>query len=453
MNETDQPASPSRRGEVIRDRYVLGDVIGTGGMGIVYAAVQTSLHRTVAIKLPKAELVGDPEVLAQFRTEAMTGAHIHHRNVVGVVDFGRHAGAPFLVMEHVVGPRLGEVVTDRGPLPLSLAANLVHQVLAGLADVHAGGVVHGDVKADNILVEALRDGSSVPRLMDFGLARFADQTWIARGDRVVAGTPDYLAPELVLGGPTSFASDVYAMGMVCYEMITGETPFAGGTSKEIMQRQLSDIVLPMSWRRPRVPLSFDGFVARAVAKEPAERFANGREMCDALAEVAIDLAAMTSLHEDASPILISTDHITAPMHLPASFALAVGTNEPPTRVEQRRREVENAMLVDDPDALVISYLELAHALVEAHDLATAISELERGVAILDRSLRPGPVWRVLLTLAALYDGIGDRARACSTTRAAQQQARRERSLVGQRRAKALYERLVRPSRPAARPAH
>ncbi len=314
MKENDYTASSRRCGELIRDRYVLGDVIGSGGMGIVYAAVQASLHRTVAIKLPKDEHAGDPEVVARFRTEAMSGAHIHHRNVVGVLDFGVHAAAPFLVMEHVVGPRLGEVVTDRGPLPFSLAANLVHQVLAGLADIHANGIIHGDVKADNILVEGLRDGSSIPRLMDFGLARLAEEPWISRDHGLVAGTPDYLAPELVRGGATTFASDVYAMGMVCYEMLTGETPFAGGTSEQIMQRQLSDPAPPISWRRPRAPASFDAFVARAIAKQPTERFVDAREMCDALAEIAVELASMPSLNDAASPVTPRT--VTAPIHGP-----------------------------------------------------------------------------------------------------------------------------------------
>lgn len=432
--------TPSRRGEVIRDQYVLRDVIGVGGMGIVYAAVQTSLFRTVAIKLPKPDLVDDPEVLAQFRTEAMTGAHVRHRNVIGVLDYGRHAGAPFLVMEHVLGPRLGEVIGDRGPLPLAFAANLMDQMLAGLADIHAGGVIHADIKADNILVEALR-GNPTPRLMDFGLARFADQKAIVVDERVIAGTPDYLAPELVRGGATSFASDIYAMGMVCYEMITGETPFAGGTADEIMRRQVSDPVPPVSWRRPRSPHSLDALVARAIAKDPANRFTSACEMREALAEVAVELATMTSLYEEAAPDLASKEETTAPIHVASAIGLAIGTNEPPTHVEQRRREVENALLACDPNALVISYLELTRALVEIHDLPTAITDIEKGIAVL--SANPiAPLWRLLLTLAALYDGVGDRVRACRTTRAAQVHARRQGSLVGQRRAKALYDRLV-----------
>lgn len=433
-------SSLDRRGEVVRDAYVLGDILGVGGMGIVYAAIQTSIQRTVAIKLPRPELVEDPEVRAQFETEAMTGARIHHRNVVGVVDYGAHAGAPFLVMEHVTGPRLGEAVCDRGRLPLALAANLVHQVLAGLASVHAEGIVHGDVKCDNILVESLRDGSSIPRLMDFGLARFAAGKWIAPADRVVAGTPDYLAPELVLGGATSFASDVYAIGIMCYELVTGEAPFCGGRSEQILQRHLSGVAPPLSCRRSGVPVALDAFVARALAKHPDERFANAREMGDALADVAVELAKRRT-REDAIPVLSSTEEPTAPLHAPAG-GFALGTNEPLTRVEQRRRDVEQATFAADSNILVIAYLELARALVDAHDLATAITELERGVEQLLHDHRPGPVWRLQLTLAALYDGIGDRVRACSTMRAAQEEARRQGSVVGQQRAKALFVRLV-----------
>ena len=389
--------------------------------------------------------------------EAIAGARIHHRNVVGVVDFGVYCGAPFVVMEHVVGPRLGELVLDEGPLALPKAIAIARQLLGGLAETHAHGIVHGDLKCDNVIVELLRDGSLVPRLIDFGLARFTSAPPL-RGDedQLVAGTPDYLAPELIRGGLSSFASDVYALGAMCFEMITGQTPFGGGSSAEIMRRQLEDLAVPMSCRRPGVPPALDRFVATALAKVPERRYESAAAMVEALAEIEHEIRTELGPGADASPILCSPEATTAPMYLPRAPSkrrLAAGTPDPLLlRVDQRRHEVVEAMRTGNPDVVVVAYLELARALVDVHQLTKAITELEEGVELLAHDgldPREAPIWRLQLTLAALYDGSGDRTRACQTVREAHVLAARQGSETGQQRALKLFNRLMhrRASRP------
>lgn len=429
--------------------YVIGDVLGVGGMGIVYAAVQVALDRTVALKLPRRELADDPVVRKQFQMEAIAGARIRHGNVVGVVDFGVYQGAPFLVMEHVVGPRLGDLVLEEGPLALPIALGITGQLLGGLSEAHAQGIVHGDLKSDNVIVELVRDGSLVPRLIDFGLARFTSSSPLrGGGEQLVAGTPDYLAPELLRGGLSSFASDVYALGAVCFEMITGDTPFGGGSSAEIMRRQLEDLAVPMSCRRPGVPPALDRFVATALAKIPERRYSSAAAMAEALAEIEDELRTAIEPGADASPILCSPEATTSPMSLPLapSRRFATGTPDPLLlRVDQRRHEVLEAMRTGNPDVVVIAYLELARALVDIRELTMAISELEEGIELLAQTgLGPGkvPVWRLQLTLAALYDGSGDRARACQTMREAHVLATRQGSETGQHRALELFNRLM-----------
>ncbi|MBA3461541.1 MAG: serine/threonine protein kinase [Deltaproteobacteria bacterium] len=435
--------SSNRRGEVIRAAYVLGDVLGVGGMGVVYAAVQRDLERTVAIKLPKPELAGDGALRGQFRMEALAGARIQHRNVVGVIDFGRHGGAPFLVMDHVAGPRLGEIVLEQGPLPLPVAVALMRQILAGLVDVHAVGIIHGDVKCDNVLVETLRDGTMLPRLIDFGLARFLDQPAPANTERMVAGTPDYLAPEMVRGEPSSFASDVYAMGVLCYELLTGTTPFGGGPSARIMERQIEDLPLPLSHRRPQVPAALEDVITRALNKEPGERFHDASAMLAAIVNIDGELTRVLQAPTEACPVLYSMEATTSRMELDApKRRLAAGTNDPLTNVEQRRHSVSIALQDGDGDLVVTAYLELARALIDIRELELAITELEEGIALFESAEQTAPVWRLQLTLAALYDGRGDRARACDTMRAAHRQAHRVGSTVGQQRARELFARLV-----------
>jgi len=438
---------PSRRGDIIGTRYVLGDVLGIGGMGVVYAATQHSLDRTVAIKLPRTELASDPQVRFRFRNEALASSRINHRNVVRLFDFGDDQGAPYLVMEHIIGPVLGQLVIDHGPMPSAMAARIVRQIVAGLEDAHAHGIIHADVKSDNILVETLRDGSLVPRLIDFGIARILNDRVIDANAAMVSGTPEYLAPEVIRGGAPTFASDIYAAGVILYELVTGATPFAGGSSAKIMSRKLEGEAVPMTWCRPDldIPSDLDALVVRALARDPAGRFANASAMGHALDTIS---RAGATRHprprRSTAPSVFTSEATTATMSMDSIPSPTHASDEQGcSAVAKRRVAVLAAMTACDVDAIAIAYLELARALVDEHQLGAAVIELDEGVELLSLPDGTGPVWRLLLTLAALHDGNGDRPRARVVAGAARDQAARAGSAIGCERAERLCERLAR----------
>ena len=421
---------------MIADRYVLGEVVGEGGMGVVYSAMQRSLNRTVAIKVPRTELLADQSVRARFRTEAVAGARISHRNIVRVFEFGEDRGAPFLVMEHISGRRLGSIVAEAGALLVVDALDLVRQLVAGLAEAHAVGVVHGDVKCDNILVETQRDGRAHLRLVDFGLARFADEpcTWNRLGH--VSGTPEYLAPELIRGERSTFASDVYAVGIILHELIAGVTPFGGGSGEEIMARHLENNHVGLATTHPGVPCTVDEILATALAKDPRDRYEDATALDSALRQVEPPRTVATEIHAKRHPPRLGATTVRR--------RLAAGTAPEPLRYSTQRRAIADAIAYANPDAIVVAYLELAGELIAASDHTSAIGELERAVALFaeDTALHAAPVWRIFLLLAALYDAHGDRVAACTASREAYAQAVRTSSDVGRDRACVLLARLT-----------
>ncbi|MCE9572907.1 MAG: serine/threonine protein kinase, partial [Deltaproteobacteria bacterium] len=274
-------------GDVLAHKYILRALLGDGGMGVVFCAEQPTLERTVAIKLLHRELVADPTIVRRFRDEARAASQLHHPNVVAVIDFGEtDDGTPFLVMEHVRGTSLTRIVQATGPLAIRRAAGLVRQILAALDEAHGARVVHGDVKCDNVLVEQLHDGVELVKMVDFGLARCGSDATLSAADgaMVVAGTPEYMAPELIAGGGVTVATDLYATGVILYELVTGSTPFAGGAAGAIMTRHQRDAVVPPSLRRPDrvVAIELERVMMRALAKDPTERYPSASAFATAL---------------------------------------------------------------------------------------------------------------------------------------------------------------------------
>ncbi len=431
--------APERRGELIASSYLIGDILGVGGMGVVYSAVQRSLDRLVAVKVPRPELIDDLEVRGRLRSEAFAGAAVNHPNVVHVLDFGTDGGVPFVVMEYVAGPRLSQLLFEYGPMPVSTAVSLARQVLAGLEDAHANGIVHADVKCDNVLVETQREGSMLPRLIDFGIARFIDVPVPEPGEPMVTGTAEYLPPEVILGAPPTFAADVYAVGVMLYELVTGATPFSGGTSTQVMTRRLEDDAIPMTLRCPErdIPRAFDSIVMRALAREPGDRFVDACALGTALDDITHALPPVPSSRSrsETTPIF-STEAPTA--------AMSARTTPLKPRARPCPTGAENA--------IVVACLDRARELVDRHMLAAAITELETGIVRLTLLPESTQVWRLQLTLAALYDGIGERARARGLVGEAREGAARSRSETGCERADRLATRLGRRksrSRPPA----
>ncbi|HEX7837379.1 MAG TPA: serine/threonine-protein kinase [Kofleriaceae bacterium] len=272
---------------------MLRERIGQGGMGCVFRADQLALERTVAIKVLHAELVDCPVQTRRIRDEAVAACRVRGPHCVAVIDYRvLPDGTPYIVMEHVPGRSLARVIAEE-PIPLSRAVDLFEQILGALAAAHDAGIIHADVKSDNFLVERT-GGRDHVTLIDFGLARVAGspvETDLEGGEVMVSGTPEYMAPEVVVGDPPILASDLYGAGVILYELLTGATPFGGGTAREIMLRHVRDTVVPPSLRRPDldIPHALDAVVVRALAKRPEARFPDAAAFARALR--AVDMPA------------------------------------------------------------------------------------------------------------------------------------------------------------------
>lgn len=261
---------------VINDRYALRELIASGGMASVYLADDLRLQRQVAVKVLTADDTERAEAVERFRREAMAAASLSHPNVVAVYDWGRHEDTAFLVMEYVDGPDLRTLVRERGPLPEDLALRLAAQIAAALEVAHARGIVHRDVKPRNVLLD--RDGNA--KLADFGIAASDSDE-----DGVVYGTALYVSPEQASGQQVDARSDLYSLGVLLYELLTGQPPFTAGSPAEIAARHVHDPVVPPRRLRRDLSSAVEQVVLRLLEKSPARRFASARELRDALHSV------------------------------------------------------------------------------------------------------------------------------------------------------------------------
>lgn len=275
-------------------RYVLGDSIGAGGNARVHAAVDARLGRKVAVKLLNADIVAtaDPAGRERFLREGTTTASFSHRHAVTVFDAGEDSGDLFIVMELIDGPSLAQRLAQFGPLSISEAVRIGSEVLSALAAAHAAGIVHRDVKPGNILIGA--DGAT--KLADFGIAkRFDELEASVTSTGMVVGTPRYLAPEQAMGRAATPASDVYSMGVVMFEMLTGRLPFDGETAVATALAQQAGAAPDVRTWRPEVPAGLAVVVAQALAMQPAQRPASATEMLASLGAVELDVVATASM--------------------------------------------------------------------------------------------------------------------------------------------------------------
>lgn len=255
------------------DRYELMDQVATGGMGTVYRATDTRLHREVAVKVLKPELAGDPRFVERFRREARAAAALSHPNVAGVFDYGEDEGRNFIVMELVRGRDLARVLREEGPLSSTRVVAIGMQIADALAHSHEAGLVHRDIKPANVIVG---DDDRV-KVTDFGIARAqADSSLTATGN--VLGTAQYISPEQASGEQVGHASDIYSLGIVLYEMLTGSVPFTGDSTLAVALRHMREQVPPPSSLNPDVDPSLDRVVARATAKRPQDRFLRASDL-------------------------------------------------------------------------------------------------------------------------------------------------------------------------------
>ena len=265
-------------------RYLVQTPIASGGTSTVYRGVDVRLDRPVAVKVMDSRYAGDDQFLTRFQLEARTVARLKDPGLVAVYDQGLDARHPFLVMELVEGGTLRELLTERGPMPPHAVAAVLRPVLGGLAAAHRAGLVHRDVKPENVLISDQGD----VKIADFGLVRAVATAGIT-STSVILGTAAYLSPEQVSDGNAGPRSDVYSAGILTYELLTGRTPFTGDTALSVAYQRLDHDVPQPSAVIDGVPAQFDALVARATARDPAARFADAIEMADELDAIAEEL--------------------------------------------------------------------------------------------------------------------------------------------------------------------
>ena len=330
-------------GELIAGRYELEELVGSGGMATVYRAHDRLLERPVALKILHEQFSQDAEALERFGREARAVAQLAHPNIVTVIDRGEDAGRPYIVFEYVGGENLKQLVAREGPLPVPTVIELGLQVARALEAAHGRGVVHRDVKPQNVL---LADEGRA-KVTDFGIAR-------ARGTEgmtltgTIMGTSDYIPPEQARGEAAGEPGDVYSLGVVLFELLTGRLPYEAENAVAVAMRHVNDPVPSVRELRPDVPPRLEALVRRALAKEPRDRFAS---MSDLVAELEACGRGDMAPPSDGAPTMI--------------------VPPPPTR--RRRGRGRGRRIVRALVLTLIALLLVAGAALGAYVLASSLS--------------------------------------------------------------------------------
>src|SRR5919108_6664561 len=279
-------------------RYRIVRKLGTGGMADVYLAEDQELGRRVAIKILDDRHAADDQFVERFRREAKNAAGLSHPNIGSIYDRGEAEGTYYIAMEYLDGRSLKELIVARGPAPIHISVDYARQILAAIRFAHRHGIVHRDIKPHNVLV----DGEGRLKVTDFGIARAGVSQMTEAGS--IIGTAQYLSPEQAKGAPVDERSDLYSVGVLLYELLTGTVPFSGDTPVEIAMKHLSSVPEPPSAHRAEIPRDLDFVVLRALAKDPSERYQSADEMSADLARVARG-SHVSPATEDAATAIIS----------------------------------------------------------------------------------------------------------------------------------------------------
>ena len=422
--------------DTIHGEDIFSDLIGRGGMEPTRVGRYTSGHRVI-VKRPRDPLPLDELNAAPSGGEGRASRRVSHPNVVRVFDHGVDAdGAPSTVTEPVRGVVLRELVLREGPLPLARIRGLAWQLLDGLAAIHAAGIVHADIKCDNLIVDTT-GGTDHLTIIDFGLVRATSRSVL--GQAIVAGTPEYLAPELVRGVPPTAAADLYSAAIVIYELLVGMTPFAGGLPLEVLERQLAAPIVFPAQVRASISLMVERVLLRALEKEPQRRFPDARSF-------AISFDRAIGMLPGGERPARATEAVRA---VPVRDSYRDPETEP---VQRRRRDLDEALDGETPEPIVVAYLALADALIADDRMGAGLHELEGALPILRArwSEPPASLWRVESLLAAMYELLGNPVRARRVAMDAHTHAVRAGCKIAERSTRALLHRLMSSRRPLQR---
>jgi serine/threonine-protein kinase len=300
---------------VFDGRYLIVRKLGAGGMADVYLAEDQELGREVALKMLNERHATDEQFVERFRREAQSAAGLNHPSIVSIFDRGQAEETYYIAMEYLDGRTLKELIVRNGPTPVPIAIDYARQILSALAFAHRKGIVHRDIKPHNVVVA--RDGRL--KVTDFGIARSGASQMTEAGS--IVGTAQYLSPEQARGAAVDARSDLYSLGIVLYEMLTGHVPFTGEAPVEIAMKHLQSIAEPPSSFRPELPHDLDAVVMRAIAKDPAQRYQSAEEMDADLARVARGVAVSPKTEEALTQILTGAVVVAPTMVAPRARAV------------------------------------------------------------------------------------------------------------------------------------
>ena len=274
-------------GKTLDGKYRIDGFLKRGGMGAVYRGTHLMLNKPVAIKLIKPELVSSTDVVQRFLREARAAAHLSHPNIVTVHDLGQNAdGTLYIAMELVDGSSLKELIVSEGAWEPKRTVRLFKGICSALALAHREGIVHRDLKPQNIMVSRDSEGNEIPKLLDFGIAKTFEPTSPAlTSTGMVLGTPHYMSAEQAKGQPADQRSDLYALGVILYEMLVGRVPFDDASIPQILIKHLSEPPEPPNARGANIPTDLEAVVLRCLEKEPDDRYQSAEELMSALGVV------------------------------------------------------------------------------------------------------------------------------------------------------------------------
>jgi serine/threonine-protein kinase len=355
-------SSPVKEGDLLAGKYRVERVLGVGGMGIVVAARHEQLEQRVAIKFVRDDALGNDEAVARFLREARAAVKLRSEHAAKVLDVGTlESGAPYMVMEYLEGADLGAILVERGPLPVSSVAEYVVQACEAVAEAHAAGIVHRDLKPQNLFLAATVGGGARVKVLDFGVSKTLSTTGSGGGaltqTRSMLGSPLYMSPEQMRSSRDVDArSDVWALGVVLFELLTRRWPYEAETMPELVLKVVTEPPQSLAELRPDVPAAMVDIVERCLKKEPGERFANAAELALALepfappeSRITVERARMAMGSTGRGPMVsspalnVATAETSAPR--PALTPAAWGSGKQETLVSEPKRSGGGGMWI------------------------------------------------------------------------------------------------------------